>query len=831
MLSLVDAAGRAVPFPTNLLAATPYLFSVRFGEFAPAHVEWSLRQGSTALVTGTGVIQFSAPEAALAIYVRALLSSGTWVEGVFNFSAVPRRSVGVEAGITWSRTFYDENATLRAVIDVLDPEGLDARSIHWQLFKNSALVMTGDLPEVCYPEAGYGVYHLHAMVQDGAGAYHTADATTYVMGGFEVQATVAPAPPSSTMYHLGDVFLNGMKVDGGISTELPVVTSSLSTSTFLLPGTTHIKFDLVGQADDDVVVRTALGNWSVIGPPTGFVSERVGYDYALPPLFIPVGPDLCLKVTVDVWNVRGYEYSSSAFSVRIRCFREGPLLNEYAPCQCANYTGGDGDRTRKMALIFSEADLELDVESDANRLGSSVVESFTTDAVTSFQAVLASAGQPYPVDPQTGFSLSPSNLVASYEPVRSDLAELDARGVAGIPGVRPFILTFSQASNPQIVQRLKRVGGRVACYISEGAVEAGAVVTVGIETSARGRVSFNIPVTQTVYAESGVFAKVGEVALELADYDFTPGGLVAHLSVQDKLVARRNQFTSGGQFTVVQGRVETSANGQFRITKGQPENTQSGRFLVTGGVAIGMTSGEFRIVAAQTAAALTGQFLLSARQQSADLAGSFKVVRGTQRRSLVQSGQFVVLQAVHTTDLSGSFCLIPDPTVYRNLAPAAAVISVSCPPVSLDSSVTWQALIPVMTSATTPYGTVDQNSFQVSAEGWRAFGTGPEWVSGYVGNGHDWVQYTFAGPPPVVRRATGWIAGTATAFSVLGSNDGVTWVTLASLSFGSGHSFDLRFNNSVAYATIRFAVTAATPAYPGPFYATEAAGLQVFSAV
>ena len=592
MISLVDAAGRAVLFPTNLQAATPYQFQVRLNGFAPAQSEWSLRQDLTVLAAGQGIIRFTAPVASLALYVRAAMSSsGSWTEAIFRFSSVPRRSVAVEVGVLWSQTFYAESDTLRAKIVVYDPEGLPARSVRWELFKNSALTVSGDSYDMQYSDPGYGVYRLHVVAVDGVGAVHAADSTTYVQGGSEVQATIAPKAPSGTMYHLGDVFLNEMQAAGGVSTELPVVTATLSLSTFLLPGTTHVKFDFVGQVDDEVVVRTPLGNWALVGPPTGFVTERVGYDYALPPHYLPVSGDLCLKVTVDLWNVRGFTHQSSAFTVRVRCFRSGPLLNEYAPCQCANYTGGGGARTRKLALVFSEANLELDVRTTSNRLGSPFEELFTTELVTSFPAVLASEGQPYPMAPQTGFSFSPANLVATYEPERADLAELDAKGSAGIPNVRPFILTFNQADNPHIVQRLKRVGGRVACYISEGAVELGAVVYVGIETSARGRVSLAIPVTASVYADAGTFAKIGEIALELADYDFTPGGLVAHLSIQDKLVTRRGESVITGSFWVAEGvnyrslsrhQTVSDQQGQFNVVRlvRRITRTQAGQFAV-----------------------------------------------------------------------------------------------------------------------------------------------------------------------------------------------------------------------------------------------------------
>lgn len=618
MLSLVDAAGREIPFPTNLLAATPYHFQVRASGYAPVKSEWSLRQDDTVLTSGeSNHIRFTAPEAALTIYVRALLSSGFWAEEIFSFSAGSRRSVDVTVGVVWSRTIYSENATLRARMAVTDPEGLLPASITWQLFRNSALVASGASAEVGYDTASPGVYRVHAVVVDGAGETHTADGTTYVQGGFELQTSIVPVQPTGTIYHLGDVFLNPMQVDAGVSSELPVVTSSVVCGTFLLPGTTHYKFDLVGNADDEVVVRTAIGNWALIGPPTGLATERVGYDYSLPSVYLLAPTDLCLKIGVDVWNVRGYAYAASAFSVRVRCFRNGPLLNTYAPCPCAAYTGGDGNRTRKLAVMFSEVNLELDVEHGGNRLGSAEMELFSTALPTTFLATLASSGSPHTADPTTGYSLSKSNLVTTYEPERADLAELDARGVTGLADIRPFITTFSQFGNPHIVQRLKRLGGRVACYLSDGAVEEGAVITVGIETSSSGVVNFQVPVSQTVYAPDGTFVKVGEIALEVTDYDFSPGGFVAHLSVQDKLVNKRTERGQDGTFKVVNRRSEPTVAGQFKVVLGEHAvtATQTGRFKVVGVCVYRRThtqSGQFSVVNARPSHSLNGAFLVSA---------------------------------------------------------------------------------------------------------------------------------------------------------------------------------------------------------------------------
>ena len=194
-----------------------------------------------------------------------------------------------------------------------------------------------------------------------------------------------------------------------------------------------------------------------------------------------------------------------------------------------------------------------------------------------------------------------------------------------------------------VVQRLKRLKGKLGCYLSEGAVEAGAVVTADIETSALGRVRFNFTVPSAVYAAPGTFVKVGEVPIDLSDYDFSPGGLVAHVAIQDVAITRRTPADQVGSYQLVKGRHEYSVPGLYRIIGDQPGTAMGGSFEIVRQACDSIMAGSFEVVALQPSGAVSGAFTVSAATPSVDVPGSFRVVRSTTRSALTVSGQFAVV--------------------------------------------------------------------------------------------------------------------------------------------------------------------------------------------
>lgn len=132
-------------------------------------------------------------------------------------------------------------------------------------------------------------------------------------------------------------------------------------------------------------------------------------------------------------------------------------------------------------------------------------------------------------------------------------------------------------------------------------------------------------------------------------------------------------------------------------------------------------------------------------------------------------------------------------------------------------STTWagsnEGLVPAMTSATTPSGTVTWSSSLVadSYDGWRAFSDGGNgWIP--TDEANPWVKYDFGSAVLVDKMSAKSLAhDTVYAFKVkiAGSNDDSTYVDLATdLEFSSdGNTNYYEFDNSTAYRYYKITYT------------------------
>jgi hypothetical protein len=362
-----------------------------------------------------------------------------------------------------------------------------------------------------------------------------------VAGGFEVQGTPIPTaiPPSSV--YLGGLYTSELTGAGGPCSSLPFQLASFTESIPLLPGTTHISFDLdplQNTVEDEVVVRTALGNWLLRGYPTGLYTEDVGYDYRGDQPLLPAPVDGVLQMTVDAWKVRGAQAAAAfSFRVRVKCWRQSVPIYQYVRCPYSTHPGGAGQRARKFAALFTEMDIETDVNAGLERLGSGVNTYKTTSVESVPLQALTASGAPHRARTPTGAFFTDANWFAVYESANDiDLPELDAKAVSALEGVRPFYLTLTEPGVPPIVQRVKRLGGKMVLYMAQGALTAGTVVHATVHTSrlhsGQQQVTYSLSIPEDIYnASTDTFQKIGEIDISLEDYQFSGPGVLVDFAV------------------------------------------------------------------------------------------------------------------------------------------------------------------------------------------------------------------------------------------------------------------------------------------------------------
>ncbi len=127
-----------------------------------------------------------------------------------------------------------------------------------------------------------------------------------------------------------------------------------------------------------------------------------------------------------------------------------------------------------------------------------------------------------------------ANLVSAYDSAPgTGLTNLEAKGVYGISGLRPYTFTLSIPKEVPIVQRVRRAYGRMAIYMAGGGVNEGSTITARIKTNASGFVDYTIPLSDFYNPETAVFEKIGEIDIDVSDYGFDIGGLAIYLTIND----------------------------------------------------------------------------------------------------------------------------------------------------------------------------------------------------------------------------------------------------------------------------------------------------------
>lgn len=117
------------------------------------------------------------------------------------------------------------------------------------------------------------------------------------------------------------------------------------------------------------------------------------------------------------------------------------------------------------------------------------------------------------------------------------------------------------------------------------------------------------------------------------------------------------------------------------------------------------------------------------------------------------------------------------------------------------------ALIPTMTSATTPSGVASASTeYSTGAyPAWKAFDNDNNtyWNSAVGSMSNQWLQYQF--PNPVVANRIKIQAGSAISYTLQGSNNGIDFVNLSEGTLTVLGTHEISFDNTTAYQYYRLA--------------------------
>lgn len=540
---MIELRLNGAPLPATLATGIRYRISVIVNGAEVVPSSWSVTTGSGQVAHGFGSFIEFAPVSPVShtISAKAVGEFGLF-QDVAQTVNVASTTGQAEAGVNWEKLVFAPGENLIAKIIAKDSRGVAPSRIIWTLYRNGHGVFAGEGANLRYSGTMSGLYRLRGTAYCYDGSQLAFDSTAFVQGSVNVLHSLPVPQYEGTAIYIGAVFTQNIAAAGGSATSLPYQLASSTEDIFLLPGTTHWTFDLdpdTSGVDDEVVVRTQKGNWCLNGLGGGLTGENIGYDYGFMPTFIPAPVDKRIRLTADFFKVHGVAYNGFNSRVRIKCWHvlpSGIFRYERCPCGSSAHSGGEGRRTRRFAVLFTKLAIETDVSSGLNRLGAgSAAVSYTTVNTTSVPLMtLSTSGTPNPVPGYSGLYFTDSNLYAYYEADgRQDIA---AKAISAIEDVRPCCITLLGFNNskPLIHNRVKRVHGKAVLFLTDGAIFQGSVVNLRLTTWKDGDVNWQIPITQDHYVDDDtVVVNIGDVDVDLADYQFDETGLVVEVSVDE----------------------------------------------------------------------------------------------------------------------------------------------------------------------------------------------------------------------------------------------------------------------------------------------------------
>lgn len=538
---MVELRLNGAPLPATLTVGGKYTISTLVNGAVVLPSTWSVTALGSLIASGRGVPVEFTPITSVAhvISVEAVGEFGLYQDVVqtVNISAFTGTA---EAGVRWSRLTYGSGDNLRGVISARDSRGALASRIVWTLYRNGSAVYDSEGSKIDFSGTQVGIYRLKGIAYCFDGSQLFFDSTVFVSSSVNARHALPVPDEGGTLIYLGAVFTRNIAGDAGNVSTLPCPLASATEDICLLPGTTHWIFDLdpdMTTVDDEVVVRTQKGNWCLNGLAGGLSGENIGYDYGYMPVAIPAPLDYRIRLTVEMFKVHGVVYRSFNTRVRIKCYRRLPGgVYQYDRCAYSNFPGGAGRRTRRWAVLFTNMDVQTDVFSGLNRLGTgSAAMSYATVNTTSVPlSTLSTSGTPNPVLGYTGLFYTDSNLYAYYE--ADGQQELAAKAVAAIEQIRPCCISLLTPGGPIISNRIKRVYGKMTVFLTDGTLFNGSVVNVKIYRSDSLQYStYSLPIAATTYVdEDDTILKVAEIDIDLADYQFDETGIVADFTVDER---------------------------------------------------------------------------------------------------------------------------------------------------------------------------------------------------------------------------------------------------------------------------------------------------------
>lgn len=439
--------------------------------------------------------------------------------------------------ILWSAPVYAPGALASAEIQIVSPGGYTVPT--WTVFRNGVQVSNGSGARVTF-QVDHGTYKLTAVSTDNAGSTLVGESTVWTTGTHEVLASLNQ-PSTPTVVLLGALYSATFQTPYVASLTAPSNVFTSVQTAYLLPGTTHVVYDLQPGAsvDDEVIVRTSTGNYALRGYPLGASSDILGYDYTGGNPVVPAPDSGVLRYTVNVVKCRGTSAQPSSGRVRIRCYSQTSPVYKYTRCPLSSFSGGGGNRDRQFAVLFDQIDVETDIVAGANRAGPSGVRSYAISAPAYVPLVtLDSNGLPDSAALGTNASYTSSNWLATYESVSGDDVELDALTVSGRDGQRPAHFSLNIQGDSPIVQRIKRLSGKMRVYLGKGSLLQNSTLTLRIATSRKINgapvYTVSVPITSAVYvSDTNVFQQVATADIDLSDYQFSGSGVVVSVDVDE----------------------------------------------------------------------------------------------------------------------------------------------------------------------------------------------------------------------------------------------------------------------------------------------------------
>lgn len=482
---------------------------------------WTVYVGTTVVYSGVGTDIFFTPTQAQphTVHVIAQHPDGYPVEGLVVYSVTGRPVGTASIYVCWDRSVYQERDILVGTITSNDPEGLPARINAWTLTWNNQVMRSGTGNSIFYEGLYHGLWRVQMTGVDFYGTPISGDATVFVQPYYERRDSTVPPVLDGTLVYLGSVFSGVMHADGGPTPTLPFQLASYAQEAKLMPGTTHVFFDIdpsYNQVDDEVVIRSHTGNYALMGLLAP--GAPIGYD-VLPNDYLPAGADKQMRYTIDVFNTSGAFYAPMNFRVRVKCYRLVPALYRYSQCPYSTHPGGEGERQRRWALVFDQIQLQDGRLYQAQPPGTIPLTTLTA------------SGLPNPYNSLSRVIYTESNRYVTYE--RNAAPELDAKAVCAIEGLRPFCMAVQVPGRLPEFTTLGKLSGKMYLYLNGAAVTQGSTVRVRIQGGFSESV-YTVPILADVYNPStDAFVAVGAVDVNTQDYQFDFNGLVAWVEMDE----------------------------------------------------------------------------------------------------------------------------------------------------------------------------------------------------------------------------------------------------------------------------------------------------------